>query len=274
MTESEDEVASPHRAVSRRRNVSATRQRSSSSAMTRPAARAAGAASCRSCLPAEPVRLPRRPSRCRGLPRPAAQDLHPGVEAKLVLRMRGRPHRVERARTWRRSSAGDFRGDRPPYSARSVGARLHVGKAGARSVPIRYFARAITPPGRTAVSNSFLRGGRTHIANLDRPFHHGTDELLTPHWFTFDEAHELDLPGITRDVLKRLKPSANQGSDIAPDHQSFSNTRSPAWREETALTSTRRRPRCRPRPVVKIDHLLIEHADAARRHSKTDAPGL
>ncbi len=101
--------------------------------------------------------------------------------------------------------------------------------------PLRYFARAITPPGRTRRFDSrFFVTDAKHVGNLDRPFHQGTEELLTPHWFSFEEALGLDLPSITRDILQRLKPIAEGKRDIAPDHPVYFQYQiAGKWREET-----------------------------------------
>ena len=63
---------------------------------------------------------------------------------------------------------------------------------------LRYFARAITPPGgiRRFDTRFFVADARC-VANLDRPLPTGTDELLSPAWFTFAEARRLDLASIT-----------------------------------------------------------------------------
>jgi 8-oxo-dGTP pyrophosphatase MutT (NUDIX family) len=77
---------------------------------------------------------------------------------------------------------------------------------------LRFVARAITPPGRPRRFDSrfFLIDARA-IANLDRPHHSGSGELLDVHWFPLAEALGLDLPSITRDILGRLKPVIDAG---------------------------------------------------------------
>jgi 8-oxo-dGTP pyrophosphatase MutT (NUDIX family) len=70
---------------------------------------------------------------------------------------------------------------------------------------LRFFMRAITPPGRTRrFDTRFFLADAAHIGNLDRPHHGGSGELLESAWFTFGEALRLDLPSVTRDVLERL----------------------------------------------------------------------
>jgi 8-oxo-dGTP pyrophosphatase MutT (NUDIX family) len=100
---------------------------------------------------------------------------------------------------------------------------------------LRFFARAITPPGRTRRFDSrFFVANARHIGNLDSPGHPGSGELLKPHWFSFAEALELDLPTITRDVLKRLQPLMEKREELEPDQPvSFQYFRGKSWREET-----------------------------------------
>jgi hypothetical protein len=62
----------------------------------------------------------------------------------------------------------------------------------------------------------------------------GTDELLTPHWFTFDEAMALDLPQITADILGRLRAAIGTAGWPDPRHPvSFQYQLNGKWREET-----------------------------------------
>jgi 8-oxo-dGTP pyrophosphatase MutT (NUDIX family) len=100
--------------------------------------------------------------------------------------------------------------------------------------PLHFFARAITPPGRTKRFDSrFFVADAAHVSNLDAPLHVGTEELLTLRWLTIDEALGLDLPLITVDILGRLKPYLERGSLPQPgDPVSFQYQRGKTWREE------------------------------------------
>ena len=75
-----------------------------------------------------------------------------------------------------------------------------------------FVARAITPPGRTRrYDTRFFMARSTDLSNTTLG---GDGELTDLAWFTAEEAHKLDLPGITRlvisDVAERLKnPSAH-----------------------------------------------------------------
>ena len=100
---------------------------------------------------------------------------------------------------------------------------------------LHYFARAITPPGRTRRFDSrFFVVDAANFANLDAPATPDTDELLTPHWFTFDEASALDLPLITADILGRLRTilDAARWPDSG-DPVSFQYQLNGKWREDT-----------------------------------------
>lgn len=100
--------------------------------------------------------------------------------------------------------------------------------------PLRFFARAITPPGRTRRFDSrFFVANARHIGNLDSPRHPGSGELLTPHWFSFAEAQELELPMITRDILKRLEPLMEAQQDLPADLPvCFQYYKGKSWRED------------------------------------------
>ena len=71
---------------------------------------------------------------------------------------------------------------------------------------LRLLARAITPPGRPRrFDTRFFVADASVIANPQAPVAPETDELLTPHWVTIDEARTLDLPWITGQILTRLE---------------------------------------------------------------------
>lgn len=166
-------------------------------------------------------------------------DLHPLVHEKLLQRMRGRasPARARglaiAAIRETYEETGLFFGARPGASTQedwlSIVSATDLDLSG-----LRYFARAITPPGRTRRFDSrFFVASARHVGNLDNPGHPGSGELLEPHWFSFAEALELDLPTITRDVLKRLQPVMEKQPELDPDQPvSFQYFRGKSWREE------------------------------------------
>ncbi len=168
-------------------------------------------------------------------------DLHPFVNEKLLKRMRGRssPNRARglavAAIRETYEETGLFLGQ-IPQSAKLANEEWDtvLAAAGLDLSSLRFFARAITPPGRTRRFDSrFFVTSARHIGNLDRPRHPGSGELLTPHWFTFTEALELELPNITRDVLKRLRPLVEVRHDLPADLPvSFQYLRGKSWREE------------------------------------------
>lgn len=77
---------------------------------------------------------------------------------------------------------------------------------------MEFIARAITPPNRTRRFDArFFMADADAIAHtLDAA---ENDELLTPHWLTFAEARELDLPSITRTVLDEAEARLSDGRD-------------------------------------------------------------
>jgi 8-oxo-dGTP pyrophosphatase MutT (NUDIX family) len=174
---------------------------------------------------------------CRVRPR---HDLHPDVLAKLMLRMRGRAS-VSRARGLAIAALRETFEETGLLFAAATGSSdlsWHALIASGTTLDLsglRYFARAITPPGRTRRFDSrFFVADARRIANPDRLGHRPSDELRDPRWFTFAEARELDLPAITRDVLGRLEPLVTRGRELAPDAPvSFQYQMAKRWREET-----------------------------------------
>jgi len=169
------------------------------------------------------------------------RDLHPMVHEKLLKRMRGRasPARARglaiAAIRETYEETGLFLGSLPVSSILpneewdGVVATTDLNLSG-----LRFFARAITPPGRTRRFDSrFFVAHARHIGNLDSPRHPGSGELLKPYWFSFAQALDLDLPTITRDVLKRLQPLMEKQEEVRPDQPvSFQYFRGKSWREE------------------------------------------
>jgi 8-oxo-dGTP pyrophosphatase MutT (NUDIX family) len=164
------------------------------------------------------------PADCRVKP---AKDLHPATLAKLMARMRGRPT-PSRARGLAQAAVREtfeeagllfgrtLPGDPPDLSGLTL------------------FMRAITPPGRTRRFDSrFFVADAEALSNLDRPHHDGGGELLTLSWLTLDEIASLDLPLITVDVLKRLRPLLDRGLLPAPEcPASFQYYRGKTWVED------------------------------------------
>lgn len=134
-----------------------------------------------------------------------ARDLDPATLSKLMTRMRGRAS-AARARGIAHAAI------RETYEeAGLLFGRQHIEDAPDFSQLV-FFARAITPPGRTRRFNSrFFVAGAEAISNIDQPHHDGGGELLTLSWLTLDDIRGLDLPLITTDILKRLKPFLDRG---------------------------------------------------------------
>jgi 8-oxo-dGTP pyrophosphatase MutT (NUDIX family) len=81
--------------------------------------------------------------------------------------------------------------------------------------PLRFFFRAITPPGRTRRFDArfFVADARRLVGDPD-DFSRASDELSHLHWVPLSEARALNLPFITEVVLAEL--SAYVGA-LAPD---------------------------------------------------------
>jgi 8-oxo-dGTP pyrophosphatase MutT (NUDIX family) len=160
---------------------------------------------------------------CRVKP---ARDLEPATLQKLLVRMRGRPT-VARARGLAHAAIREVWEE----------TGLLVGRAALEEEPnladLIYFARAITPPGRTRRFDSrFFVCDAAAVSNLDHPVN--SDELLDVRWFSLAECLALDLPSITRDILQRLAPFFDRG--LLPPQGgpvSFQYQRGKTWRLET-----------------------------------------
>lgn len=162
---------------------------------------------------------------CRVRP---ARDLPAASLRKLMTRMRSRP-------TATRATGLAVTAVRETYEETGL---LYGRRADGEAPDLSglvFFARAITPPGRTRRFDSrFFVGDAAALANLDAPHHVGHEELLTPRWLTLPETAALDLPLITVDVLARLKVHLDHGRLPRPDDAvSFQYYRGKTWREDT-----------------------------------------
>ena len=98
---------------------------------------------------------------------------------------------------------------------------------------LQYFARAITPPGgNRRFDTRFFVADAHCVANLDRPLPTGTEELLSPSWFTFAEARRLDLATITLDILDPLAAAYAGGGGPDPTDVCFQFMRGGKWQRE------------------------------------------
>jgi 8-oxo-dGTP pyrophosphatase MutT (NUDIX family) len=97
-----------------------------------------------------------------------------------------------------------------------------------------YFARAITPPGRSRRFDSrFFVADANIVSNLDAPHPLENDELLQINWVTMAEALGLNLPSITREILLLLQPFlAQKRLPPAACPVSFQYNRGKSWRIE------------------------------------------
>jgi len=156
-----------------------------------------------------------------------ARDLHPETLRKLVTRMRGKPS-IAKARGLAVAAVRETLEE----------AGLLVGRSSRTEAPdlsgLVFFARAITPPGRTRRFDSrFFIADAGSVSNLDEPLHTGSDELLTLRWLNISEALDLDLPLITGDILGRLRACLARGALPSPsDPVSFQHQRGKQWLEE------------------------------------------
>jgi 8-oxo-dGTP pyrophosphatase MutT (NUDIX family) len=174
--------------------------------------------------------------------KPAA-DLEPAVADKLMVRMRGRPSPL-RARGLAMAAVretfeevglivGTELRDRPRTRSEPWRAFLDTGYAPDLS-GLRYFARAITPPGRTRrFDTRFFVLDAAHVVNAGAPAK-VTEELLDPCWLRLEEAAELELPDITKDILARLETALDTREGLRPGAPlPFQYRRAKSWIIET-----------------------------------------
>lgn len=161
---------------------------------------------------------------CRVTP---AEPLHPEVERKLLVRMRGRPSPL-RARglamaaireTFEETGLVVGRPSDAPTRSRAAGWQAYL-ETGHRPdlAPLRYLARAITPPGRTRrFDTRFFVVDADHVGNVDAPVETASEELLDRHWLTLADTADLELPAITRTILSHLGEVLAGPGAFAPD---------------------------------------------------------
>ncbi|MEO1161818.1 MAG: NUDIX hydrolase [Pseudomonadota bacterium] len=100
---------------------------------------------------------------------------------------------------------------------------------------LRMLARAITPPGRPRrFDTRFFMADAANLANIDEPVVPETDELLTPHWVSIDDALQLDLPWITGQILGRLTRALENPDPFGAQRPvSYQYKRGKDWKYET-----------------------------------------
>ena len=83
-----------------------------------------------------------------------------------------------------------------------------------RVAGLRFFARAITPPGRPRRYDT--RFFFTHASEIGHRVDAHDGEFSETGWFTFAEASDLNLPSITRTVVSDLAAILRAGRDAEP----------------------------------------------------------
>jgi 8-oxo-dGTP pyrophosphatase MutT (NUDIX family) len=135
---------------------------------------------------------------------------------------------------------GFILGQRPPQRPRSAnpGWRAFFSTGYAPDLaPLRYFARAITPPGMARRFDArFFIASASALSNPDAPLLLPAGELLDTRWLTLDETRHLDLPRITRRILDLVRDGLDEGPDalFSPRRPVFFQYRiGQTWRFET-----------------------------------------
>ena len=172
-----------------------------------------------------------------------ANPLDPKVEEKLMTRMRGTPS-AGRARALAMAAVRETfeetgliigsKDSQPGASKHPDWAAFLATGLRPTLAPVRYIARAITPPGRIRrFDTRFLVVDAENVSNLDAPAG-STDELLDVHWLTIADTEDLQLPWITRQVLKALDEQLQNKTGLAPGGPViFQRQRGKDWYNET-----------------------------------------
>jgi 8-oxo-dGTP pyrophosphatase MutT (NUDIX family) len=177
---------------------------------------------------------------CRVAP---SRPLDPAVTEKLISQMRGKPS-LNRAQGLGMAAVRETFEEvgyvigapgAAPASRSPAWSQFHQTGHGADLSGLKLLARAITPPGRPRrFDTRFFVADACVISNPDSPVAPETDELLTPHWVTIDEARQLDLPWITGQILKRLEALLEQPDGLTCQHDcSFQFMRGKNWQYVT-----------------------------------------
>nr|WP_321979993.1 NUDIX domain-containing protein [uncultured Cohaesibacter sp.] len=83
--------------------------------------------------------------------------------------------------------------------------------------PLRLIGRAITPPGRTRrFDTRFFAVDAKHIEDRVAEGTGPSGELEDLHWLTISDAHDLDLPRITKEILHELEERLKMDPELAP----------------------------------------------------------
>jgi 8-oxo-dGTP pyrophosphatase MutT (NUDIX family) len=177
---------------------------------------------------------------CRVQP---SRPLEQAVAGKLLSQMRGRPSEARAQGLAMAAVRETFEevgyvvgtpGSIAPTRS-SAWSQFHQTGHGADLSGLKLLARAITPPGRPRrFDTRFFIADASVIANPDSPLTPETDELLTPHWVTIEEARLLDLPWITGQILKRLEALLERRDALSCQHDcTFQFMRGKDWQYVT-----------------------------------------
>ncbi|MFU0504544.1 NUDIX hydrolase [Pseudaminobacter sp. NGMCC 1.201702] len=153
---------------------------------------------------------------------PVIDGMHPADEAKLIATTARAS--IARARAIALSAiretyeeAGLLIGRRQPFATPKhdwQGFVEHEVQPTLR--PLRFIARAITPPGRVRrFDTRFLSAWKEDVA-VELPDGGPTNELEELVWLPLSEAREADIPAITRTVLGELEKRLADDPDLNP----------------------------------------------------------
>ncbi|WP_136657051.1 NUDIX hydrolase [Nitratireductor sp. XY-223] len=148
----------------------------------------------------------------------AADNLHPAVEERLLNRM-PKPASAFRARALAITAVretfeevGILMGGPGPVSRHPDWSGFASRRMAPSISPLRYVARAITPPGRTRrFDTRFFACFRDEIGNSDAE---SSNELLDLKWVGLSEVGQIEMPRITQAIITELVNELNHDRSL------------------------------------------------------------
>jgi len=155
---------------------------------------------------------------------PTPDTLHPEIERKILSRMKGRPS-ARRAKALAIAAIRETYEEAGLFLGRKTGfkTKLEDWQAFAELdiAPylgnLRVVGRAITPPGRPRRFDSwFFAAFTSEIAHRLQEGRGPTEELEDLHWLSFDDAQKLELPPITKTIIRELEARLKEDPALSP----------------------------------------------------------
>lgn len=144
------------------------------------------------------------------LRRPVAQDLHPAVLKRLTSR-------VSSAFSERRARALAVAALRELWEETGLSACVDCERDGHRLAPLRFIARAITPPRQVRRYDTRFFAGFLDEIGADPSDVTDSSEMLDLRWVPLDATENLKLPTITRAIIGELRRELAHSDNLPQD---------------------------------------------------------